>query len=159
MKRTIVAMAAGGVLTLGLNAPALAQPAVMTAEGRCEFVVNSGQVASSAACRRLTLSEDEQTGETVLKVEFDTGLTFEIAGPALQLNNEWRFLSPSQVAWTNPGAKRRQDLTNRTDSERDQIAGRCSIALQGGATRLYEVYCNLKSPIGDIRMEFKVPRS
>lgn len=157
MRTTIAALVAGGLLAMGAAAPAAAQPDVLSAEGRCDFEINTGAVAAGDHCNRMTMKQDAVTGEVILTFDFASGMVVELEGPGIRVA-EWMMMSPGSMRWTNAGGKP-QELSNPAGEPNPQITGRCSIALQSAATQLYETYCRMRTPLGDVNITFKIPRA
>jgi hypothetical protein len=153
-----LAALAGLMLTFG-SVGAMAAPATITADGRCDVNVNTGRVVGGGHCKTATVSRDAKTGEVILRFDFADGLTMEMEGPGLAVSAVWLMMSPGRMSWTNPGDSNPQVLANQADSPRDQLSGRCAIALQNDRTQIQEIYCNLKTAVGDIDIEFKVPKA
>jgi hypothetical protein len=153
MRSTIAALAAGGLLAVAA-APALGASDVLIAEGRCDFEVNTGSVAVSDHCNRMTLKQDAASGEVILTFDFASGMVVELEGPGIRVA-EWMMMSPGRMRWTNVGGKP-QELSNPAGEPNPQITGRCSVALQSAAS--YETYCRLRTPLGDVNIGFRTPR-
>lgn len=161
MRAWICGLVALGAL-LAVGSPALAaEPLHIEAtDGRCTFGVNNGQIgASNYRCSKLIVSQDARTGDVTVRFEFTDGLMVELTGSGMQVNPTWMMMGIGKMAWTNPGGTPMQDLRNPSDSPRDQLIGQCAVSLQEEGTRIWEVFCQLNTAIGNTKAEYKVPKS
>lgn len=152
-------IAAGALMAAG--APAMAAPLHMeTTEGRCTLSVNNGQIgANNYKCSKLTVSQDEKTGDITIRFDFTEGLVVELSGSGMQVSPTWLMMGIGKVAWTNPGGTPVQDMRNPMDSPRDQVIGHCAVSVQENGSGIWEVYCLLNTAIGTLKAEYKVPKA
>ncbi|MDB5469489.1 MAG: hypothetical protein JWR84_1049 [Caulobacter sp.] len=154
--RGLIAAAGLGLAVLLGAGTAGAAPAPLTAEGKCEMVI-AAVVGVSDRCNRMTLREDPASGEMILIFDFPSGLVIELQGGDIQVG-EWRMMSPGRMRWTNAGGKP-QAYSNPAGEPNPQLTGNCAVALQAARTQLFETYCRLHTPLGDLTINFKTPRT
>lgn len=155
--RGLSAAACLGLATLLGAGTAAAAPAVLTAEGKCEIEINSGGIGAGDQCQRLTLKEDPASGKLIVIFDFASGMTIELQGSAIRVGS-WLMMSPAGMRWTNAGGKP-QEISNPAGEPNPQITGRCANALQAEGTQLYETHCRVQTPMGEIHITFKLPRT
>ena len=162
MNRTIAAMAVGGLLAMAAAAPALALPATMAAEGRCDVAISTGAIGAGDHCARMSVRQVEATGEFVVRFEFERGwpadgMAIELEGSGMHLG-DWMVMSPGRMRWTNAGG-RPQEFANPAGDSEPQVTGQCAVLLMERATRIDQTHCRLRTPLGDLTVVFKVEKA